>query len=832
MALALSQPGYGGNCDCEGAFSVPPENNPSVLRGLQAVEWLTDEGEDLDVMLHNNLPPPPDWELRCAAEPDGSIDFVITVDQALNVSFVFLILRAWDVDLTNTCPATGCPEVNKVYINGHYLGTLTGANNSFSINTFTVPVRHVNAPGENAIKVEIDTCDAAQQTGCHCAGIDWGLIAVAAASSEGVAIGNDCRDYGYDADGDGLFDTLNFDIPVIAASDGAVTMNASLYGEAGNRIGYASTQKNLSGGQPDTMTLSFDGEEINCQGEDGPYTLREVQAFATNTTAQPAFRYRLYTSSYYSFSQFETCTTASRYTTPSLPPMQYLMVSVPLYPDDPDPLTVFGSAFGDTYDRTVWRLLWRDPIAGTAKEYPDVPQVAPGVVYWLASRDGPSLDITGTVVTDETFSIPVPPGWVQIGNPYYGTVQKDDLKVTLPETGTSVSLSDSSSPVKDELWGSANGSFFKTNKLKRWRGYFIFNESEDTVSLIVPNPFLANTANAPQSGTGVSPDSRHLGVTATLDIPVSDLSIRKIQDDLPLPPTIPGGSGGIILGMITDADTSLAVTDASVYVDPLGEYPSFDGKYLIASIPSGSYAVNGFKEGYLFASQAGVVVANGESTTEDFSLKPIAPINITKIEVTCNNPEQVTSPRLVEVFTDSSSTVYYHFWARSGYGTGEYETTNWDLLEAYSTDNMYTWNPTSEGHYVVMVWVTDSPSNHAPQMGGLTVPVGISSDVRIVKMESSVTQGITASEPITLTTTTSGSTSGSPYYTSYVRSGYATPAEVQSAWDTIGSGYANDNEVEWTPSTGGSYIVMTHAMDDLSSQDSPEMAGMTCTIGE
>jgi hypothetical protein len=284
--------------------------------------------------------------------------------------------------------------------------------------------------------------------------------------------------------------------------------------------------------------------------------------------------------------------------------------------------------------------------------------------------------------------------------------------------------------------------------------------------------------------------------------------------------------------MVTDADTSGAISGASVYFDPLGEYPCIDGKYIITSLPFGLYGVSGYRQGYQFVANPSVSVFSPDVITEDFSLTPLAPINITMIEVTCNAPAEVSSPRKIRVTTDSSSTVYYRFWARSGYGTAAYATSTWTPLKDYSTDNTYTWNPTSEGHYVLMVWVTDDTANHAPQMGGLTLPVGISSDVTVVRLTSTVTQGTTRSTPITLTTDTFGSTTPSPYFISYVRSGYAIPAALQSGWDTVGSGYSANNYVEWTPLNTGSYIVMTHVIDDLSSQDSPEMAGMTCLIQE
>jgi hypothetical protein len=227
-----------------------------------------------------------------------------------------------------------------------------------------------------------------------------------------------------------------------------------------------------------------------------------------------------------------------------------------------------------------------------------------------------------------------------------------------------------------------------------------------------------------------------------------------------------------------------------------------------------------------------VGVFSGDPITEDFSLKPLAPINITMISVICNAPTQVNSPRNVSVATDSTSTVYYRFWAKSGYGTAQYDTTNWTPLTDYTTNNSYTWNPDTAGHYVLMVWVTDDTSNHAPQMGGLTLPVGMATDVLITMVTSDVVQGVTASTPITLTTTTFGSVSGSPYFISYERSGYAIPTSLQSGWDTVGAGYSTNNFIEWTPLDGGSYIVMTHVKDDLASQDPPEMAGMTCLIQE
>ncbi|HEY3275921.1 MAG TPA: hypothetical protein VGJ94_04820 [Syntrophorhabdaceae bacterium] len=103
-----------------------------------------------------------------------------------------LVLRVWDVDRACGGACSNCCEVDTVYLNGHYIGTLDGATDSWSTFTFDIPVQWfedgiVNdaayngsllapTPGENWITINIDTnCG-----GCWAVQVDYGEIQVQA----------------------------------------------------------------------------------------------------------------------------------------------------------------------------------------------------------------------------------------------------------------------------------------------------------------------------------------------------------------------------------------------------------------------------------------------------------------------------------------------------------------------------------------------------------------------------------------------------------------------------------------------------------------------------
>lgn len=100
------------------------------------------------------------------------------VSRGLVSAMAHIRLPAFDVDVNGGPPA----EVDRVFFNGHDLGTLTGDNNIWKLNEFDVPISWVKfpsmgapgsapTPGDNLIQVNIDEACAPDE--CWCTSIDW-----------------------------------------------------------------------------------------------------------------------------------------------------------------------------------------------------------------------------------------------------------------------------------------------------------------------------------------------------------------------------------------------------------------------------------------------------------------------------------------------------------------------------------------------------------------------------------------------------------------------------------------------------------------------------------
>jgi len=96
--------------------------------------------------------PDGDWN-RCLYKTDSAhpIEFHIDVSES-SVSSAQLLLLCNDVD-QYTEPNN--PEIDKVYVNGTYLGDLTGANDEDSTTIFTVPTSAIS-PGRNRFRIDVN----------------------------------------------------------------------------------------------------------------------------------------------------------------------------------------------------------------------------------------------------------------------------------------------------------------------------------------------------------------------------------------------------------------------------------------------------------------------------------------------------------------------------------------------------------------------------------------------------------------------------------------------------------------------------------------------------
>lgn len=98
-----------------------------------------------------------------------------------------LILPAFDIDV-NGAPGVP-PEVDRISFNGYPLGSLTGDNNIWKLNSFEVPIDKVKfpaqntgggapTPAENEIRIDIDQASGGVENWCM--SVDWAQIQFAA----------------------------------------------------------------------------------------------------------------------------------------------------------------------------------------------------------------------------------------------------------------------------------------------------------------------------------------------------------------------------------------------------------------------------------------------------------------------------------------------------------------------------------------------------------------------------------------------------------------------------------------------------------------------------
>lgn len=106
-----------------------------------------------------------------------------------------LLLRVWDIDANCGTACDGCCEVDNVYINGNFIGTLDGANQSWSTVRFDIPIEWFQdgkvkdaiyngpgtdpTPGENWIEIDINTTPCYKDgQSCWAVETDYGEIQV------------------------------------------------------------------------------------------------------------------------------------------------------------------------------------------------------------------------------------------------------------------------------------------------------------------------------------------------------------------------------------------------------------------------------------------------------------------------------------------------------------------------------------------------------------------------------------------------------------------------------------------------------------------------------
>lgn len=215
------------------------------------------------------------------------------------------------------------------------------------------------------------------------------------------------------------------------------------------------------------------------------------------------------------------------------------LAAVPAYPFDTSPVAVFGvsPAQGAAQQAAAELARW-DPLMQPTPGYhysaddPDDPflSVLPGRGFWLKLSTSKLVSVDGTAVATpagQDFSIPIVPGWQQIGNPYT-TAIVDFTAVTLTVAGGEKTLEQAvaSGIAEDYAWlyNAGAGSYqlvhgsvpFAVQSLPAYQALWFRAYSSAMLNLKKPAGALSVRARARESARRASVDDWAIPVVATV----------------------------------------------------------------------------------------------------------------------------------------------------------------------------------------------------------------------------------------------------------------------------------------------------------------------------
>lgn len=187
--------------------------------------------------------------------------------------------------------------------------------------------------------------------------------------------------------------------------------------------------------------------------------------------------------------------------------------------------------------------------------------------------------------------------------------------------------------------------------------------------------------------------------------------------------------------------------------------------------------------------------------------------------------------------SDPVQTVYYKFFYRGDYGTAQYDSAPWVVVQDYSTSNSceYTF-PGDESYIVVVRAVTDVNNEPValPIIGGV-VTVGTPSfnsvsRVNITGLSSNATGTVRVNEPVTFTVTGINAAQGSAYCKFFYRANYGTAQYDSTVW-TVVQGYSTSNTCTYSFPEEGSYIMVARMVADQNNEpDDLPIIGVTVNV--
>ncbi len=205
---------------------------------------------------------------------------------------------------------------------------------------------------------------------------------------------------------------------------------------------------------------------------------------------------------------------------------------------------------------------------------------------------------------------------------------------------------------------------------------------------------------------------------------------------------------------------------------------------------------------FLFLSYFSIAKAEGEK------------INVTQMMLSTTNSAQVGIPVTVTVNANISGgeTLYYKYFYRGNYGTDQYDTSPWVVVQDYVANNSAQYSFPEVGNYIIVVRVVTDPQNEPafPPIIGQVVTVNDSGKVIISNMLSDATSTPNVGEPVTFTVTAANAAAEDVYYRFYYRANFGTDQYDTSPWIVVQE-YSTNNSCQYTFPSASDYIVVVRA---------------------
>jgi hypothetical protein len=209
-------------------------------------------------------------------------------------------------------------------------------------------------------------------------------------------------------------------------------------------------------------------------------------------------------------------------------------------------------------------------------------------------------------------------------------------------------------------------------------------------------------------------------------------------------------------------------------------------------------------------------------------------IHIKGLQVTSADSLQVGSPVSITVnaVSPSDRDIYYKFYYCANYGTDEYETTAWTVIQDYSTSSFAQHTFTETGNYVIVVRVVADPSSEpaAVPIIGQAIAIGSSDHLNVSNFAFNTSANPGIGDVISLTATAAAGVDDIVYYRFDYRSHYGESDYNSTAWTMI-QDYSTSNTASYTFTEAGKYVIVARAVTDPGNEPAAlPIFGTTLTI--